>query len=683
MNPIAAPMLPSPALFAYYQGDLEARLAGVKAALRDPLLDGLGDLALALARRPIRRWSGSRDALARALGERWAWPEATAVVEVAAQVGLLVKLPDDSLRPRDVGTFTWLGARRIARTEDQDGLMDHRMNGGLFDMFALAPSLLADPEQAAGVVRLMAERDGPFEELLELGSALAAQAVAWGAPATPELRAFLTERALSWTQPMGADWNRDVGTALLVHECRVNEDKEHLQNLASEMLAELVTSALDDAELAHSPAILATLDTQIAMLVGSAGGPSATRERVELVAGRLPRSHAHRPGRALARVLAPGHERNRLLAHAARLAIEAGDPRGALVLEALAEPYEGDGVEILARLLERGEGNLRDRDVMRAAYEACQVVRGLERCPAPLGERLLELVGGDVAPELRIAAASALARHGTSAEAPVVRAIEEAFGRDETLAPEPTAGAVGALLHLGSEDLRLGPVALALGAGELPGPLAQLLRGAVDEGVRRVPAHAQELGQLYHAFAARPELAQSLLAVCAVITDVSQADYELGPFASGRPLPDAAREALLGALVPMAADHEQPERAAEAATACAGLLRGDPVFAAALVHRRAQAEGHKIKSLYDLALGATRVFEPAVVDRLARDAAQADFDVAAAAAVALRLLLETYDQADRLEPWVRDLRARVDQMGPHQVPTLQLLAQVATLPLGG
>jgi len=697
-------MLPSPVLREHYAREVAGRVEHVKPALRELVLGGLGDLALALAQRPLRRWQGSRDRLARAMGERWAWPEATAIVELGRDIGLLVPAPaagaepvEGVLRPLDVGVFTWLGARRIARTRDQDDLMDRRFNGSLFDMFAMAPSFV-DPEPAMGLVGIMLDSPGPFDDLLELGSALAAAAVAWGSAASPEQRVFLTERAMSWTQPMGADWNREIGTALLVLECRRHEEREHLLNLASENISEIIANALSDPELATNAAILSTFDTCIAMLLAgqtpTAGPDAETRMRapardvVERTTKSLPRAHAHRVGRALARVLPPGPERNAALVVAARLALELGDPLGIAPLAAAVAPYDqpdGPGAlvaEVLARVVEAP----RDAALLRATIAGCEAARAWESCPATTLARAADVVASDATPpEVRIEVAALLGHHGVrmTTPGPFAEVLAHAFERDlEAGAPEPIAGWVGALLHLGSQDDRLGRLAIGLCAGDMPPRLRQALAEAVDRGVRLAPEQTDALVGGFLDLHERAGTTSAMLFVCGTITDSLQQAHELGPFSPLLPLVDDKQALLLRALAPLAGQADDPHLAAEAATACAALLRGDAAFALTLVRLRAHADDLKVKSLYDLAIGACRVFDPAVVERLARDAVQADYDVAAAACVALRLLVETFDQAERLEPWLESLRGRIEEPGPHQVPMQQLVVQLAMLPLG-
>ncbi len=163
------------------------------ASTRSEVLKGLGDLALGLAHRPIGQWIGAPEELA-ALFAGWAQLEATTMVEIAADTGLLKAAADGRLYPATPNQFTWLGARTTWLTQDAVGYMDHRMRGSLWDIYAMAPAFEPEPVKAAGLVRLLAERSGPWEDLLGLAPLLAAEAIAWGADAEETLRGDLLEK---------------------------------------------------------------------------------------------------------------------------------------------------------------------------------------------------------------------------------------------------------------------------------------------------------------------------------------------------------------------------------------------------------------------------------------------------------------------------------------------------------
>jgi hypothetical protein len=685
------PALPSPALREHYESRVKARLSDVNSELMALVLDGLGELALSFAVRPLRAWEGKAEDLARKIATSRAWPEATAIIELAARTGLLVSTgARDVFRPADLGEFTWLGARLIAATSDRDGLMDYRLNGCLFDMFAMAAAMIPDPDGAAGVVELMAQSPGPFEDLLELGSALAAAAVAWGASATPGLRGFLTERALSWTQPMGADWNREVGTAALVIECQRNDERDQLLNVASEIATEIVQTALADTVLADSPLVLATLDTALAMLVagmvgsrlapGSGAQAQGLPRAILSLADALPPGQRHRVALALGRVLVPGPARDGAIVELARH-LGATSRREAILS---LERANGKAAEVATLLVEGFAEASRSSSRVGEVRDVLRLLRTHMFTPPDLVEPLVALViGAQTGAELRISAAAALSYAALSDEVVgrIATALESSFLRED--APvELTAGAAGALLWLGGGHPRLGPTTLALIASELAPGVERALIEAFDCGLRAVPSHMVELIGFYRSMVTRAGVTRALVRISDGLIESAQRARDLGPFSPVPPLADEALEPLASALLELAADASEPLLSAESAVACASLLQGDETLSRALVALRAGATDTRVKSLYDLALGASRALTPEVMARLGRDAAHGEPEIAAAACVALRLGVETFLQAQALDAVLPRIRERVEESGPHDVPALQLIAHLATLPLG-
>ncbi|MFO0744985.1 MAG: hypothetical protein U1F43_04815 [Myxococcota bacterium] len=675
-----APMLPSPLLRAHYAFAISERVAKVKASLHTTVLDGLGDLALALARRPLRQWFGSEDELARLLTARWTWPEATAIVEVASKVGLLVprrhQPAGGAVMPRDYGHFIWLGARRIAMTEDQDELMSYRLNGSLFDMFAMSAGFVADKEAAANLVRLMVDRPAPWDDILDLGAALGAAAVAWGAPVEEDVGQHLVERALTWTQPLGQEWNREIGTALLVLEAQYGPMREDLTNLAIERFNELVGTALGDADLVNHPGINACLETQLAVMLA---GYRPSAASIRKIMGRLPASHAHLVGRAVARISAPGDERNALLVESARAALEQGNTAALTILDALVEPLAGaigPIHDVLQSLLEHLPG---DPPTVQRAFGACQAVASWESCPELTLHLLARVVAARAEPEVRIAAAAALSRHGErlgGARQILIDTLERELTDADNVV---VAGACGAALHLGSAHPRLPALAIALAADGVP---FDLLGPALDDGLRQVPAHAAGFEEMLAQYRGDAVITAAALGLASHIGDALHREAGLGPFFIPPPLEAAAIGALSRFLLPLAADLDTPEFAADAATTCAWVMRGDRGFALSLLNLREFAGDAKLKAMYDLALGACGSAEPEILQRLGKDATQGPPELAAAAGVAFRVLLETFDQADLVEAWLPIIRARCDLPGPQQEPLTLFLHQLATMPLG-
>jgi len=676
MSMLDAPMLPSPNLRAHYAMGVSERIAKVKGSLHTSLLDGLGDLACSLARLPMRHWCGEKNDLARLMTHRWTWPEATALVEIAEKVGLLVPWLDTGmLKPREYGQFLWLGARRIALTEDQDELMDHRMNGALFDMFALAPGFVSS-DMAQGLVRVMAERPAPWDEILDLSASLAAAAVAWGAAVDDELRQHLVERAHAWTQPMGMEWNREIGTAFLVNEASAGPWRDEITNTAIENFNELIQSALGDPELAEVPVVIATLETQLAVMLAGYG---ATAQTIDQIMGRLPTTHAHLVGNAVARVTAPGVARNELLVEATRAALTAGDTAALTTLTALVEPLAGaigPIHDVFQQLLENLPG---DPPTQRRVFGACQAIASWESCPELTLHLLSRIVVSTAEPELRIAAAAALSRHTKFLGHTRQVLLDTLEG--ELTAPDrlTVVGATGAAMHLGSQHPKLMAMAVALVADGAP---FDLLGPAFDDALRQVPAHGAAFEEMIADYAGNQDIIGAALGLCVQVADALHREHDLGPFFIPPPLTYEVRGALTRFLMPLAANLEVPHFAADAATTCAWLMRGDRGYSLTCLNLRAYAQEPKQRAMYDLALGACGVADPEVIERLGKDAAQGPPDLSAAAAVALRVMLETYDQGDLLEAWLPTIRARCDLAGAQQGPLIALLQQLATMPLG-
>lgn len=675
MSIFEAPMLPSPALRQHYAFEVAERIAKVKANLHTVMLDGLGDLALALAHRGIHRWSGTAAELAELLAPRWSRPEATAVVDVATNIGLLIKVGADLLRPRELGHFMWLGARRIASTEDQDQLMDHRLKGPLFDMFAIAPSLVTDADAAAQLVRLYNDREGPWEGLLECGAALAAAAVAWGAPVEDELRYHLLTRAEAWVQPMGIDWNREVGTAILVQEAKAGPFKDEVISLAMVRLTEIASEALGDPDLADNPAVLASLDSQIAIVLAGFG---PNTETITTLLEKLPPAHAHRVGSAVAQVLEPGEARNEALVEAANLARAAGDPGALGILSGLVEPLAGvigPIHDVFQEVIEHPPGEL---TTVYQGMSACQAIGHWESCPELTLHLLTRLIASSADPDLRIAAAEAVSRHMSRLGRAHEILLETLHGQLELVDRAQAIASCAAALHLGSTHIRLGALALAMVADE--GPI-DILGRALDAGIRWNPLHFTTFEETLAHYAEDERMQIAGLAILTQVGERAHQEAMLGPFFTLPPLEPVVRMGIARVLLPMVGNIQRPEFSGDAAAACGWILRGDPAFALTCWGLREQAPDDRLKSMYDLAMGATGVADPKVIDRLGRDCAQGSPELSAAAAVALRVLLESHAQGALLEAFLPVIRERAELPGVQQGPILVLLQQLATMPL--
>lgn len=674
MSIFEAPMLPSAALRQHYAYAVADRVAKVKASLHTPLLDGLGDLALALATRPIHRWSGTVDELAQLMAPHWSRPEASAIIEVALQIGLFTqRAPASPLRPRDVGHFMWLGARRLAASPSQ--LIEHRLSGPLFDMFALVPALLTDREHAMALVRDYNDREGPWEDLLECGAALAAAAVAWGAPVEDELRYHLLTRAEHWVTPLGLDWNRDIGAAILVEEAKNGPFRDEVVGLAMQRMTDLVTDGLGDPDLAQNPAVLASLDAQLAILVA---GFTPNTETMTTLIGRLPPDHAHRIPRAIGQIMEPGQARNEALVEAAKLALDAGDNDALAALTALVEPLAGvigPMHDLFQSVLEHPPGDLQ---TVYRAMAACRAIGHWEACPELTLHLLSRLTASSVDPDLRIAAAEALSTHFRALGRAHQILLDTLHGQLELTDRAQAIASCAAALHLGSPHLRLGALALAFAADGGP---VDILGHALDAGARWNPLHLEAFEETLAHYADDDHVRGIALTMLSRLADRIHQEAMLGPFFTLPPYDPIVRSGLARMMLPVVGDLSRPDWSAEAAAACGWILRGDPGFSLTCFNLREQATQPSHQILYDLALGATGVADPKVVDRLGRDCAHGSPELAAAAAVALRVLFETADQTDGLDR-LGIIRERADHPGPQQGPIRILLNQLATLPTG-
>jgi hypothetical protein len=676
MSIFEAPMLPSAALRQHYAFAVADRIAKIKASLHDPILDGLGDLALALARQPIHRCSGTQEQFAALMAPRWTHPEATAILEVATRVGIFQPLRNGSLRPHELGHLVWFGARRLANSDAWEGLIDHRLNGLLFDMFAMCPAIVRDRDRAMAMVRDFNDREGPWESLIECGAGLASAAVAWGAHVEDELRYHLLTRAEHWVAPIGLDHNRETGTAILVEEARNGPFRDEVIALAMKRLTEIVEEALGDPDLAAIPAVLSSLDSQLAILVA---GFTPNEETMTTLMEQLPPAHAHRVARAIAQISAPGLSRNEAMVKASQMALAAGDPEALGTLSALVEPLAGvigPMHDLFQAILEHPPGELQ---VVYQAMSACRAIGHWEACPELTLHLLSRIVVSPADPDLRIAAAEALSRHIDSLGRAHGILLETLGGQLELGDRAQAIASCIAGLHLGSNHLRLGALALAFAADGGP---VDLLGRALDAGSRWNPLHLQAFEETLGHYADDATMQGAAMAMLTQIADRLHHEAMLGPFFTLPPHEPIVRLGIARMMLPVVADLSRPDWSAEAAAACGWVLRGDPAFALTCFNLREQATEPRFQALYDLAMGATGIADAKVLDRLSQDCAHGPPELAAAAAVSLRVLLETVSQAAPLDDRLAVIRARVDLEGPQQGPILVLLHQLATMPTG-
>jgi len=646
-------------------------LSRVKPELQLPTMDALGDLGLALATYPVAAWHGTLEDFARLCADGRPWPEATAAVELAAEGRLLEQRPDGRFRP-DMGTILWLAARRTAATEDAAELMDHRLRGVLFDIFALAAAH-TDEEESIGLLEVYTTRPGPFEERLHLGAALAAQAIAWGASAAPHRHGELLRQAFEWTGVEGLEHLRGPGTALLVREARRGPHREEVV-AGSRGRLDATLEQLADPELAGHPLLLATLDADLAIAAAAARGETG---RLEDLFDALSGAYAARLGVAIARVVPPGPRKNALLQDATARALALGDPEALSVLDALVEPFAG-AIGPIHDVFNAVLGG--DEELAEAARGGCRAVAHWRTAPELTTHLISRLVVSAVDPEVRIAAAQALSRHPKAfgpARQSVMDTLEASFGDDDALT---RTAAVGAALHLGTSHPHAPALVLGLLADGVP---ASVLGPALADGLRQSPEILSGLLEAWERWGDEEPIQIASLHALDEVGESALAEQHGGAYFTMPPFTDEVRGALLKYVLQFAGDLERPQLAGHAAIIAGRLGRGDRGLARALRSVREQATEDQARALYNLALGACGVSTEDIVDLLGRDAASGAPNLSAAAAVALSALFDTRAQAQPLAPLMEQLGARQALEGPQQQPLLDLLHRIATLPLGG
>ena len=646
--------------------------SGLRDATREQVLTGLGHLALSLAHRPLRRWQGDLESLVPLCVGQGAL-EARTTLEIALDCGLLSEGSDAQLYPTTPHHFTWLAARATALNDDARGLMDERMRGSLWDVFAMAPSFVVDETMAEGLVALMAQRHGPWEDQLQLSALLAAQALAWGAPAEDALRAELLEKAIDWTMPTATPQYFEGGAAVLAAEVRGGPFAAEVLEGTQGRLGDLLEMMAADSELREHPLVLASLETHLTTLLAACEDETD----IEAVFSQAPGQQAH-IARAIGQVHAPGAYRDECVLYAVSRAVQAGQYEAIVHLGTLSAPHEG-AVSLLGTSLQMLHDEPNDPSAQRASRAACEALANWKTVPESIGFLLARNILAPVEPELRIACAGALSMHPKmleSAAPTLLETLEANFSREE---PVIRSGIVGAALHLGTRDPTASALAIGLVADGVP---AALLGPALDEALRSAPSLAKGLEAIWTQVEADEALTVASLLALGEVAEGEALRLGAGPYARRPPLSAENRELIEGCLEALALDLSAPLRAGEAAVSLGWLRRGDKGFAEALLGARSAVKGESEMVLFDLALGACGVASQAIIERLARDAADGNSTVSMGAAGALRILLEDVADADPLEPFLHRLEARAQGVGEEREALLGLLHFLATRPLG-
>lgn len=669
-------ILPSARMLAHLEDQVMQRVSRLPPSIFEVTLDVLGDMALTLATLPMARWAHTRDGFARCVGSHFSWPEATAAADIAIDTGLLIEVPggttaDKTFRPGDAGWFMWLAARRVAKTDDQDGLLDHRLRGPLMDVFAMAAAM-ADDEASIGLVHTFLTKEGPLEDLLGLGMELAMLAVAWGARTDEETHLKLVRAAFDWTSVSSNGDHVEAATAFLaaeawsgplVHEVRVAA-KERLEGSLEEMNA--------DEELLHHPKAAEAVDAELALLVSGSGGEGAQLEPWFETLGQV---HSFRVGKAIARVLPPSEAKNALISWAANQAMKRQDVDALSVMGALTEPVANSvGIihNIFKLLLEHPD----DDELVAVAHGALRALAHWENCPELTTHLVSRLALSPIAAQVRIAAAGVLSRHpqylGKNLQI-LLEGFEAAL--DSEKAVHRAAGA-GGLLFLGSDEPRAAAMAVGLVVDGIP---AELFAEAFASGVRQSPAQIEGLEPMWEHFADRADIHEASTLLLGALAQSCQVESGLGPYFKDSPLHPDTRQRVLAYLLSRTHDLSDPSTALSAALHAAWIARRDAGLGIALRAMRAQLTDAEQHEALTLALGALGLREDIVP--LVHEAAHGSPDEAAAAARAALVAIETRPDTDHLDELVPLLERRARQEGPQQEPVRALLRHMALVPL--
>jgi hypothetical protein len=579
---------------------------------------------------------------------------------------------DASLRPLDGDVFAWLAARRVAATGDPDELMDQRLHGALLQVFAMAAAQV-EPDQGAGLVRLFLERPGPWEDQLELAATLAATAVAWGAGVEDEVLAPLLERAIQWTMPAASGRQRLAGTALLAADAWDGPYAQQSMEGAIERYRETL-AILADEEYAGHPGLLATLETDLAIIVSGAEGEA---EMLEPLFEQLGPLYSERLGRAITRVLVPGEAKNELLLLATEHALMQGDPGALSALDGLVEPMAGAIGPIHTTFRQVLEGEQADV-LIGAARAACDAIARWRSCPELTVHLLARLVVASLDPVLRLHAAAALAAHPRAAAGSrdtVLSALKAQLGADEPLA---RAIAAACALFLGTEDAEAAAMAIALVADGVP---PEAVGTALGEGLRRSPEVVAGLQHIWSEYGEEEPIQVATVQVLLEVAEGVQQQHEAGVFYDSPALSEYVRGELLKVLLPWIGDTAEEAKAAYAAGAGAWFGRGDAGLALTLQAVRGRLGPGQARDAFTVALGGVGVASASIVDSLAGECAEGAPEAAAAAARALMVLFDGADQLEPMTPHLPTIEARATMPGPQQEPITDLLHLMATLPL--
>ncbi len=668
-------IVPSARQLSHLEDEVMKRLGRLPPTIFEVTLDVLGDMGLTLATIPMARWAQTRDGFARCVGEHFSWPEATAAADIAIDKGLLVPTsgaPEGTFHPAEAGLFLWLAARRIAKTDDQDGLLDHRLRGPLMDVFAMAAAMVEDDATSVGLVHTFLTKEGPLEDLLHLGTELAMLAVAWGARTDEETHLQLVRTAFDWTSVSSNGDHVESATALLAAEAWSGPLVEEVRLTARERLETALEEMNADEELLHHPKAAEAVDADLVVLVSGSGGDA---DLLVPWFDQLGTVHSFRVGKAIARALPPSEAKNAFIVWAANQAMKRQDVDALSTMGALSEPIAnsvGTVHTIFKLLLEHPD----DDELVATAHGALRAIAHWKSCPELTIHLVSRLALSPIAAQVRIAAAGVLARHpkhvGESYNL-LTEAFEAALDAEEAV--HRAAGA-GGLLFLGSDEPRAAAMAIGLVVDGVP---SALFGEAFASGLRTSPAQAEGLEGLWQHFADRADIHSASIELLGALAETCQVESGVGPYFTGAPLDAATRRRVLAYLLDRIHDFSDPSTALSAAVHAAWIARGDEALGLVLRSLKLQVDDPEQRELVTMAIGA--LGHRVDVIPLVEEAAHGTPDESAAAARAAMVCIETRPDTDGLDELVPLLERRARQEGPQQEPVRALLRHMAVVSL--
>ncbi len=638
-----------------------------------PFLDALGELGLGLAHRPESHWVGSSSDLCTIMaGVRSR--EASTTLEIGLQAGLLAQTPAGLLYPKNIQQMHWLAARRTWMTEDDKEYMIYRMRGSLWEVFAMAAASHPDDELAAGLVDVMARDADIWDDQLHLAQLLAAETVAWGAEAEPELRVQLVQRALfEWSIPEAPPTCFDTAAALLGAEIEYGEMGEEVLAAMNQRLDEIV-ELLD--EHPDAPILAQVLETHLCAVVRAVEDIEELGELIERV-GERGASVAH----ALARSWPPSEGRDDALVYIASRGVQRGDLSGMSAIAAVTEHADPGALNLAMAGLQMLIDDNQDEDARRAADAVCNAVACWEVSEDSLAHQLAQLVIAGVAPPARLAAAFTLSQHEGAVAAYRATLLETLELNFHDPDEAQRAAIIGAALQLHTDHEAAAAVATALVADGVP---VEVIAPFIDEGLRGSPAQGRGLEVMWsEASDAGEEMTMASMMVLDHVAEQEMTRLKMGPYSPASALPVETRRRIIDYLTTLADDLSQPLRAGQANLTLGWFVNGDSAHGARVLAQYAEVEGTDAEGIYVLAMGAAGVRSEAIIDTLGRLAAKGDSEMSSTAGASLSMLLTVWHEADPLAPYIDEIVARAAGDGEEASTLFTLLHSIARLPTGG